>query len=169
MCKQKQKRTKTKRKGYLVVNAKGLIRMLHQLMHRKGSIVRLNNRIRDLGGWNHGESGHHTVGEFFADLGDQQGPHTSTSSAAQGVSNLETLKAVAVLSFATDHIDHLVYQLGTLRIMTLGPVVTSARLAEYKVVGTKEFAKRAGTHGIHGAGFKVDEHGTRHILLLIGL
>ena len=56
--------------AYLIVDTEGLIRVLNKLVHGEGGIVWFNNGIGDLGGWDHGESGHHTVWELLADLGD---------------------------------------------------------------------------------------------------
>jgi proteasome assembly chaperone (PAC2) family protein len=85
------------------------------------------------------------------------------------VGDLETLEAVASLSLATNNIDNLVDELGTLGVMTLGPVVTGTRLAEDEVVGTEELTEGTGTDGVHGTGLKVNEDGTRNILVSAGL
>lgn len=82
--------------------------MLNQLVDGEGSVVRLDNGIGDLGGWDNGEGCHHTVWEFLTDLRDQQSTHTSTGTTTEGVGDLETLKAVTALSLTTDDIDNLV-------------------------------------------------------------
>jgi hypothetical protein len=149
----------------LIVDTEGLIRVLDQLMDREGSIVRLDNSIGDLGGWHNGEGSHHAVWELLTDLGDQERTHTGTSSTTERVGDLETLEAVTALGFATNDIKNLVDKLSTLSVMSLGPVVTSARLSEDEVVGAEELAERTGTDSIHGTWLQIDENGTRNILV----
>jgi len=134
-------------------------------MYRESGVVGLNNCVRHLGRGNDGESSHHSVGELLTDLGDQKCSHTSTSTTTERVGDLETLEAVASLSLTTDNIQNLVYEFGSFRVMTLGPVVTSTRLPENEVVGTEELTERTSTDGIHGTGLQVDEHGAGHVLV----
>lgn len=143
--------------------------MLNQLVNRKSSVVRLNDSVGDLRRGNNGEGSHHTVGELLTDLRDQEGTHTGTGTTTERVGDLEALEAVASLSLTADDVDNLVNQFGTLGIVTLGPVVTSTRLAENKVVGAEELAEWTGTDSIHGTGLKVDQNGTRNILVSAGL
>ena len=153
----------------LVVNAKGLIRVLNKLMDRQGSVIGLDDRVGDFWGRDDGECGHHAVGELLADLADEERAHSGTGTTTERVGDLETLKAVASLSLTADDIEHLINQLGALGVVTLGPVVSSARLAEDEVVRTEELAKWAGTDSVHGAWLQVDEHSTRDILVARGL
>jgi hypothetical protein len=150
---------------HLVVNAEGLVRVLNELMNGESGVVGLNNGVGDLGRGHDGEGSHHAVGELLADLGDQQSAHTGTGTTTEGVGDLEALEAVAALGLTTDDIDDLVDQLGTLGVMTLGPVVASAGLAKDEVVGTEELTKGTGTDGVHGARLEIDEDGTGNILL----
>lgn len=138
-------------------------------MDGEGSVVRLDNGVGDLGRGHDGESGHHTVGELLTNLGDQERSHTGTGTTTKRVSDLETLEAVAALGLTTDNIQDLVDQLGTLGVMTLGPVVASTGLTEDEVVGTEELTERTGTDGVHGTGLQVDEDGTGNILVTGGL
>lgn len=85
------------------------------------------------------------------------------------MSHLKPLKAVAAFRLPTDNVEGLVYKLGTLSVMTLGPVVAGARLAEGEVVGTEELPEGSGAHGVHSTGFQVDEDGTRDVLVARGL
>jgi hypothetical protein len=126
----------------------------------EGSVVGLDNSIGDLGGGHDGEGSHHTVGELLADLGDQERAHTGTGSTTEGVGDLEALEAVTALSLTADDIENLVDQLGTLSVMTLGPIVTSTGLAEDKVVGTEELSEGTSTDGVHGTRLQVDEDST---------
>lgn len=153
----------------LVVDTEGLVGVLNKLVDGKSGVVGLNNGVGDLGGGDNGEGGHHTVGELLTDLGDQESTHTGTGTTTEGVGNLETLEAVAALSLATDNIDNLVNKFGTLGVVTLGPVVTSTGLAENEVVGTEELTEGTGTDGVHGTRLKINEDGTRDILVSAGL
>jgi hypothetical protein len=149
----------------LVVDTKGLIGVFNQLMDGESSIVRLDNGIRDLGGWHNREGSHHTVGEFLTDLGDQERTHTSTSSTSERMGDLETLETVAALSLTTNNIQDLVDKLSTLGIMSLSPVVSSSRLAKDEVVRSEELTERTSTDSIHSTWLQIDEDGTRDILV----
>ena len=143
--------------------------MFNKLVDGQSRVVRLDNGVGNLGGGNNGESGHHAVGEFLTNLGDQECSHTGTGTTTQRVGDLETLEAVASLSLAADNIDDLVDELGTLGVVTLGPVVTSTRLAKDEVVGAEELAKGTGTDSVHGTRLQVDENGTGNILVTASL
>lgn len=135
-------------------------------MDGQGGVVRLNDSVRDLGGGHNGEGSHHTVGELLTDLGDQKSTHTGTGTTTERVGDLEALKAVAALSLAADNVENLVDELGTLSVVTLGPVVTGTGLTEDEVVGAEKLAEGAGADGIHRAGLEVDEDGTRNVLVV---
>merc|ERR1711943_8629 len=139
----------------LVVKAHALVGVLHKLVHGEGGVVRLDNSVGHLGGWHHGEGEHHTVGVLLADLGDEDGSHTGTSTTTEGVAELEALEAIARLGLLTHNIEHGVDELGTLGVVTLGPIVTRTSLAEDKVVGAEELTEGAGTDGVHGTGLEV--------------
>jgi hypothetical protein len=81
------------------------------------------------------------------------------------VGDLEALKAVAALGLTTDDIEDLVDELGTLSVVTLGPVVASTGLTENEVVGAEKLTERTSTDGIHGTGLKIDEDGARDVLV----
>lgn len=153
----------------LVIDTEGLVGVLDQLVNGESSVVRLNDGVGDLRRGDNREGSHHTVGELLTDLGDQEGTHTGTGTTTKGVGDLETLKAVTGLSLATDNVDNLVDQFGTLSVVTLSPVVTSTGLTEDEVVRAEELAERTGTDSVHGTRLKVDEDGTRNILLASSL
>lgn len=144
----------------LVVNAEGLIGVLDQLVDREGSVVGLNDSIGDLGGGHDGESSHHAVWELLTNLGDQEGTHTGTSSTTKRVGDLEALEAVATLGLTTNDIENLINQFGTLSVVSLGPVVTSTRLAKDEVIGAEELSERSSADSVHGTRLQVDEDGT---------
>ena len=147
----------------LVINAHNLIGVLDELMHGEGGVVWLNDGIRHLGGWHNGESSHDSVGVLLSDLGDEEGSHTGSSTTTEGVGDLETLEAVATLSFLSDDIEDGVDELSTLGVVTLGPVVTGTGLSEDKVIRAEELAEGARADRVHGAGLEVHEDGARHV------
>jgi hypothetical protein len=156
-------------KTYLVIDTEGLVRVLNQLVNGESSVVRLDNGVRHLGRGDDREGGHHAVRELLTDLGDQEGTHTGTGTTTQGVGDLETLQAVASLGLTADDVDDLVNELGTLGVVTLGPVVTSTGLTEDEVVGAEKLAEGAGTDGIHGARLQIDQDGTGNVAVTGGL
>merc|ERR1719272_113451 len=139
----------------LVVNAHNLIGVLDELMHGEGGVVGLNDGVGDLGGWHDGEGAHNSVGVFLTDLGDKEGSHSGSGTTTEGVGDLESLEAIAALSFLADNIEDGVDKLGTLGVMSLGPVVSGTGLSEDKVVGAEELTERSSTDGIHGAGLEI--------------
>ena len=141
----------------LVINAHDLIGVLDKLMHREGSVVWLNDGIRDLWGWHDGESGHDSIWVLFSDLGDKECSHTGSGTTTEGVGDLETLKAIATLSFLSDDIEDGVDELSSLGVVTLGPVVTGTGLSENEVVGSEELTERSGSDGVHGSWLKIHE------------
>jgi len=83
--------------------------------------------------------------------------------------DLETLKAVATLGLTTNNVKDLVNQLRTLGVVTLCPVVASARLTEDEIVRTEKLSKRSSTNGVHCARFQVNEDSTGNELVSGGL
>jgi len=141
----------------LVINAHNLIGVLDELMDREGGVVWLNDGIRHLGGWHDGESGHDSVWVLFSDLGDEEGSHTGSGTTTEGVGDLETLEAIATFGFLSDDIKDGVDELGTLGVVTLGPVVTGTGLSEDEVVWSEELSEWSGSDGVHGSWLKIHE------------
>ena len=104
----------------------------------------LDNGIGDFGGGDDGEGVHDSVGVLLTDFGDEESAHTGTGTATKGVGELEALEAIAGLGFLADDVKDGVDQLGTLGVVTLGPVVTGARLAEDEVVWTEDLTEWTG-------------------------
>jgi len=144
----------------LVVNAHDLIGVLNELMHGEGGVVRLNDGVGDLGGGHDGEGHHDSVGVLFTDLGDEKGSHSGSGTSTERVGDLETLKAIAALSFLTDDIEDGIDELGSFGVMSLGPVVTGTGLSEHEVIGTEELTERSSADGVHGTGLEIHEDGT---------
>jgi len=143
----------------LVINAHNLIGVLDELMDGEGGVVGLNDGIGHLGGRHDGEGAHHAVGVLLTDLGDEECSHTGTGTTTERVGDLETLEAITALSFLADNIEDGVNKLGTLGVMSLGPVVTGSGLSEDKVVGAEELTERSSADGVHGTGLEIHEDG----------
>merc|ERR1711981_784337 len=107
----------------LVVNAHDIIGVLDELMDGEGGVVWLNDGIRDLWGWHDRESAHLSVWVLLSDLGDEKGSHAGSGTSSERVGNLESLKAVTTLSLLSDNIEDGVNELGSLGVVSLGPVV----------------------------------------------
>merc|ERR1719272_1429605 len=143
----------------LVVDAHNLIGVLNELMHGEGGVVGLNDGVGDLGGWHDGEGAHNSVGVFLTDLGDKEGSHSGSGTSTKRVGDLESLEAIASLSFLADNIEDGIDELGSFGVMSLGPVVTGTGLSEDEVVGAEKLSERSSTDGIHGAGLEIREDG----------
>merc|ERR1719345_588038 len=131
----------------LVVNAHDLIGVLNELMHGEGSVVGLDNGVGDLGGGHDGEGHNNSVGVLFTDFGDEECSHSGSSTSTKRVGDLETLEAITALSFLADNIEDGVNKLGTLGVMSLGPVVTGTGLSENEVIGSEELSEGTGSDG----------------------
>ena len=152
-----------------VIDDHALIGVLDQLMDGKGGIVGLDDGVRDLGGGDNGEGFHDSVGIFFSDLGDEEGTHSGSSSTAQRVGDLESLKAIASFSFFSGNVEDGVNEFSTLSVVALSPVVTGSGLAEDEVVGSEELTEGSSSDGIHGSGFEIHKDGTGDISSTSGL
>ena len=129
----------------LVINAHDLISVLNKLMDGEGGVVWLDDGIGHLWGWHDGESGHDSVWVLFSDLRDEEGSHTGSGTTTKRVGDLETLEAIATFGFLSDNIEDGVDELGSLGVMTLGPVVTGTGLTEDEVVWSKELTEWSGS------------------------
>eukprot|EP01084_Bolivina_argentea_P311568 539346_1 len=153
----------------LVVDAHGLIGVLNQLMDGQGGVVGLNHGVGHLGGRDDGEGHHDTIGVLLTELADQEGSHTGTGTTTQGVGDLESLQAVAALGLLADDVEDGVDELGTLSVVTLGPVVSGSGLAEDEVVGAEDLAVGTGTDGVHGTGLQIHQDGAGDVATAGGL
>ena len=66
--------------------------------------------------------------------------------------SIYTLQAVAILGFFATDVENGVNELSAFGVVTFGPVVSGAGLAEDEVVGAEDLAVGAGSDGVHGAG-----------------
>jgi hypothetical protein len=79
------------------------------------------------------------------------------------VGDLETLEAIATFGFLSNDIKDGVDKLGTLGVMTLGPVVTGTSLSEDKVVWSEELTEWSSSDGVHGTWLKIHEDGSWYV------
>jgi hypothetical protein len=79
------------------------------------------------------------------------------------VGDLETLEAIATFGFFSNDVENGVNKLGTLSVVTFGPVVTSTSLTENEVIGSEELTERSSTDGVHGSWLKIHEDCTGDI------
>jgi len=146
-------------KGFVIDNL-DLIGILDQLMDREGSVIRFNNGIRDLGGWEDRESFHDSVGIFLSDLRDKEGTHTRSSTTTEGVGDLETLETITTFSFFSDNVEDGVNKFSTFGVMTFGPVVTGTSLTENEVIGSEELTEWSSSDRVHCSGFEIHKDGS---------
>ena len=66
-----------------VVDGEGLVGVLNELMDGKGGVVRLDNGVRNLGGWADREGGHDPVGVFLPDFGDKECSHSGSGTSSE--------------------------------------------------------------------------------------
>lgn len=62
-----------------------------------------------------------------------------------------------------DDIENGIDELGALGVVTLRPVVTGARLAEYEIVRSENLTEWTGSHRVHRTRFQIDQNGARYI------
>ena len=143
-----------------VIQNHALIGVLDQLMHRKGSVVRLNDGIRHLRGWDDREGHHHSVWVLLSDLGDQKSSHTGSGTSSERVAHLESLEAITRLGLLSDDIKNGIDQLSSLGVVTLGPVVTGTSLSEDEVIWPEDLSVWSRSNTIHGTRLKIHEDGS---------
>jgi len=136
-----------------VINDHTFIGVFDELMDREGSVIWFNDGVGDFGGRDDRESGHHSVGIFFSDFGDQESSHSGSGSSSEGVGNLESLEAITSFSFFSDNIEDRVNKFSSFGIVSFGPVISGSSLSENKVIGSEELSERSSSDGIHGSGF----------------
>jgi len=140
-----------------VINAVGLVGVFDQLMDGEGGVVWFDDGVRDLWRWDDGEGVHDSVWVFFSDFGDEQSSHTGSGTTTQRVSELKTLKAIARLGLLSHNIQNTVDELGSLGVVTFGPVVTGTGLTEDEVIWSEDLTEWTGSNGVHGTWLEIDE------------
>ena len=146
-----------------VVDDVGFVGVFDELMDGERGVVRLHHDVRHFGRRHDGEGVHDSVGIFLADFGDEQRAHAGSRATAQRVVELEPLKTVAALRFLAHDVEDGIDQFGTFRVMTLGPVVTGARLSENEIIWPKQLAKRSGADRVHRARLQVNQNNAGNV------
>jgi len=153
----------------LVIKSETLVSVFYQLMDGKGSVIRLNNGVRNLRRRNDRVCAHDTIGVLLTDLGNKKSSHTGSSSSSHGMSYLESLKHVTSLSLLTYNIHDVIYKLGTLGVMSLSPVISCSTLSVYEVIGAEKLSVRRSADGIHGSWLKIGKNGTWNVTSSLSL
>ena len=138
-------------------------------MDWKGGIVRLNEGFRHLGGRHDWEDSHDFVGVLFTKLGDQEGSHTRAGTTTEGVGDLETLEVIETFCSFSNDIENKLYELSTLSVLAIGPVVTNTGLTEDEVVGSEDWTESFSSDEVYGSWLKVHEDSTWDISTTNGL
>jgi hypothetical protein len=146
-----------------VINDHTFIGVFNQLMDRQSGVVRFNNGIRYFRRGNNGESFHNSIGVFFSNFGDQKSSHTRSGTTTQGVSDLETLKAITTFSFFSNDVQNGIDKFSTFSVMSLSPIVTGTSLTENEVIGSEKLTERTGSNGVHGSGFQIHKDGSGNV------
>ena len=76
------------------------------------------------------------------------------------------MKAVAVLRFFADDFEDGIDELGALGVVSLGPVVSGAGLAEHEVVGSEELAEGRTANRVHRSRLEIDENRARNVFVV---
>ncbi|MEL7093785.1 MAG: hypothetical protein AAFN94_18885, partial [Pseudomonadota bacterium] len=67
------------------------------------------------------------------------------------MTDLETLEAITPFSFFSGDIEDLINEFSSFSVVTLGPVVSCARLSEDQVVWFEELSERSGTNRVQNS------------------
>mmetsp|Transcript_29416 Transcript_29416/g.53353 ORF Transcript_29416/g.53353 Transcript_29416/m.53353 type:complete len:406 (-) Transcript_29416:121-1338(-) len=143
----------------LVIEGEALIGIFHKLMDRQRGVVWLHHSVRHLWGGHHTVRGHDTIRKFLPNLAHEERPHARSGTPSHGMRNLKSLKHIARLGLLPRHVHDGIHELGTLGVMSLGPIVPRATLAEYKVIGSEDSSEGSGADGVHGPRFEIGEDG----------
>ena len=107
----------------LIFNAKCFIRVLHELVNRKHSIIGFNDCVRNLGTRDNEICADYAIGVLLVNFQNEKGTHASTSTTSEGVSDLETLEGICTL-LLLNNIKDSIDEFGTFHVVALRPVVT---------------------------------------------
>ena len=146
-----------------VVDDEGFVGVFDELMDRQRCVVRLYDDVGHLRRGDDGECVHDPVWILFSDFGDEEGSHSGSGSTTEGVIELKSLQAIATFRLFAHDVENGVDQLGSFRIMPLGPIVTRTGLTENEIVWPEQLTERPRSHCIHGTRLQIDEDNTRDI------
>jgi hypothetical protein len=79
------------------------------------------------------------------------------------VAKLETLEAIASLSFLADNIQNGINEFRTLGVVSLSPVVSCSGLTEDEVVRAEELSEWSSTNAVHCSGLEIHQNRTGNI------
>ena len=120
-----------------IVNAVGLVSVLDQLVDGQGCIVRLHHSVGHLGRWYNRVGVHDAVWILLTDLGDEQSSHAGSSTTSKRVGELESLKAVARLSFFAHNIQNRVNKLSSWKQVKINCRVLQVKSLDIKLSAPK--------------------------------
>mmetsp|Transcript_9909 Transcript_9909/g.24689 ORF Transcript_9909/g.24689 Transcript_9909/m.24689 type:complete len:545 (-) Transcript_9909:49-1683(-) len=152
----------------LVVDHHDLVRVLDQLVDGQGGVVGLHDDVGHLWGREDWVGDHDAVRVLLPQLGEQKRAHAGPGAASDGVAELKTLQAVAVLDLLPRDIEGLVDELRTLGVVALGPVVSRTRGAADRRVRLEEAADAGGVDLVQHGGLQVEHDRPRDISRAIG-
>jgi hypothetical protein len=124
-----------------VINGVGFVSVFDELVDGESGVVWFDDGVRHFRGWDDGESVHDTVRVFFTNLGNKKRSETRSGTTTERVCELETLEAVTSFGFFANNIQYGVNELGTFCVVSLGPVISSTRLSEDKVVRSENLSE----------------------------
>mmetsp|Transcript_100284 Transcript_100284/g.288094 ORF Transcript_100284/g.288094 Transcript_100284/m.288094 type:complete len:229 (+) Transcript_100284:449-1135(+) len=153
----------------LIVEQEAFVGIFNELVERQDGIVGLHHGVADFWRRDNAEGLHDPIRVLLANFRNQQCAHAGAGAAAERVAELEPLQAIASLGLLAHDIQDGVDQLGTLGVVTLRPVVASARLAEHEVVRAEQLTERPRADAVHGARLEIHEDCTRDIAATGGL
>mmetsp|Transcript_25482 Transcript_25482/g.55830 ORF Transcript_25482/g.55830 Transcript_25482/m.55830 type:complete len:403 (+) Transcript_25482:613-1821(+) len=152
-----------------VIKSVTLVSILDKLVNGKSSIVWLDNSIGNLRGRNDTVCANDTIGVFLFDFGYKKGSHTGSSTTTHRVGDLETLEYFTSFCLLAHAFHDVVYEFGSLCVVTLSPVISSSALSEDEVIGTEERPIGSRTDGVHGTGFQIGEDSSWNISSFLSL
>jgi len=128
-------------------------------MDGKSRIVGLNDGIRDLWRWDDGKGANHTLWILFTQTGNEKCSETGSRSTTKRVGQLKSLHAVCSFDLTTDCIEDCLDHIGTLRVVSLGPVVSGSALSKDKVIWTEHLSIRCRADAVDDSWLEVNEDG----------
>lgn len=79
------------------------------------------------------------------------------------IADLHTLQAIAILRFLSNDIENRINQLRSLRVMPLGPVVSSTGLSEDEIIRPEDLTVLPRSDAVHGPGLEIHENGSGNV------
>ena len=73
------------------------------------------------------------------------------------------MQAITILGLLTNDVEDGVDELGAFGVVTFGPVIAGAGLAEDEVIGAEDFAEGARSDGVHRPRLQIHQHRAWHV------